>query len=595
MKRLLLAALLLLVPSIGWAQVTRTMPPMCTATTILTTCVPQVQGTIARITDATDATVCTNSGAGTTDVTCQFNGTSWGPMATIAVVGGTWTGAESETITNATDEEFTFTLNEDGTVTLMAVDTATPAHFLIDVTGAGTISFGSTDVTRILSNTNDIQLNVSTNDDTLGIHNIASSSSVILDFRDYGDTTDDDMAHGSIVVNCTTTSTGAEECDFRMNHTTAGGNVEIFVAHPAGAVEVGDPTTTHMNLTTDGLNLDIDAVSETASLRNVASGSVVLDFRDYGDTTDDDMAHAAIFANCTTTTSGAEDCDLTLQTTEAGATAVRMAIDGDGDVTFAPEKPDGGNATLNRRINGIPKIAGFSAGVGNDASETTNVDFGDSETPNTDWTQTANITTADDTTTWRKGSASLEMVVGATPSAGNGADNALATGDQNWSADESFGLWVYCTIVFNSGDWVLGITDNASEDVTTTFPAYGTANTWQWMELEIGSIADGDKDVITDIAIDLSTAGATTFAAGATCNFDGMWKWDGAEEMALAQDIYEDGILSMFSVITAGANITPILEVEDTDFFVHYETGNDFIVPVTDLSADSLWGMVALE
>ena len=344
----------------------------------------------------------------------------------------------------------------------------------------------------------------------------------------------------------------------------------------------------------DALNVRL-VVDTDVQIINGATGPVTLDLRDYADTSDDDMAHVIFSGNCTTTSTGAEDCDLDISLTEAGSNVVRMQMDGDGDIVFPPEKADGGNATLNYKINGIPKIAGFSAGVGNDGSETTNVDFGDSETPNTDWTQTANITTADDTTTWRVGSASLEMVVGATPSAGNGADNALGTGDQDWSADESFGLWVYCTIAFSSGDWVLGITDNASEDVTTTFPAYSTANTWQWMELEIGSITDADKNIITDIAIDLSSAGATTFAAGATCNFDGMWKWDAAEEMALGQDIYEGGILSMFSVITAGASITPILEVEDTDFFVHYETGNDFIVPITDLNADSLWGTAALE
>ena len=37
-----------------------------------------------------------------------------------------------------------------------------------------------------------------------------------------------------------------------------------------------------------------------------ATGNVTLDFRDYADTSDDDMAHAILTANCTTTTSGAE-------------------------------------------------------------------------------------------------------------------------------------------------------------------------------------------------------------------------------------------------------------------------------------------------
>jgi hypothetical protein len=267
-------------------------------------------------------------------------------------------------------------------------------------------------------------------------------------------------------------------------------------------------------------------------------------------------------------------------------------------MVFAPEPADGGNGDLQHQIVGIPKIAGFSVGTGNDGSETTNVDFGDSETPNTDWTQTANITTSNDSTFYRKGTASLKYVIDPTPADGNGADCDLAgaTGAQDWSADESFGLWMYCTIAATDGDeWALEITDSVAGATEAVFPAYATANTWQWMEVDISGVADASKDVVNSIAIDLTAAGATDYAAGGDCYFDYMWKWDLEEELALSADIYEDGILSMFSVITAGAAITPILEVEGTDFFVHYESGNDFIVPITDLSADSLWGMAALE
>ena len=52
------------------------------------------------------------------------------------------------------------------------------------------------------------------------------------------------------------------------------------------------------------------------------------------------------------------------------------------------------------------------------------------------------------------------------------------------------------------------------------------------MELEIGSIADSDKNAITDISIHLSSNGATvTFVSGGTCFFDYMWKWDAQEEL----------------------------------------------------------------
>ena len=71
------------------------------------------------------------------------------------------------------------------------------------------------------------------------------------------------------------------------------------------------------------------------SLRNGATGSVTLDFRDYADSADDDMAHVEMLVNCTDATTGAEDCDLTIGVVEAGAAAdTRFAIDADAGVTI---------------------------------------------------------------------------------------------------------------------------------------------------------------------------------------------------------------------------------------------------------------------
>lgn len=382
--------------------------------------------------------------------------------------------------------------------------------------------------------------------------------------------------NGTALLTCSDTS---GECNITIS---AGG---------AGVTRVGDTGDVAVVLSAD----------TDVQIQNGQSGNVTLDLRDYADTTDDDMAHAIITVNCTTTTSGAEDCDLTIGTVEDGVAAeTRFNIDGDGDVIFPPERINGGNGNgllvnPQRRINGIPKIVGFALGVGNDGSETvaTAID----ETPAGEWTATSNLTDATETTVIRMGTGALALDYTGTVVAGNGADNPLGGGDESWAADESVGMWHRCNFTYSAGDLVLGITDNASEDTTTGFPAYGTADTWVWIELEIGSIGDTDKDVITDIALDLSTAGAITVNAASSpiCYFDYFFKWDAAEELALGIDIYEDGILSMYSVITASANITPKLEVEGTDYFVHYETGNDFIVPITDLSADSLWGMAALE
>ena len=370
----------------------------------------------------------------------------------------------------------------------------------------------------------------------------------------------------------------------------ADGNAALTVrAGGSGILTLGNTSNTGLILRTDGTAIQLDADIE------IESASPIIDFLDSSTTTDRYIA-TRIAGTCSDAGAGTEDCNLTFQTSEAGARDTRLLIDGDGDAVFDPEPTDGGNGDVQHKINGIPKISPFVVAAGKTSAQTVNTDFGDSETPNTDWTQTANITTSDETTIFRKGSASLKMLIASTPADTNGADNALGSGDQDWSADESFGLWVRCDTVFSAGDWYLDITDNASEDVTTAFPAYGTADTWQWMELEIGSIADADKNIITDISISLSAAGATTFVAGGNCFFDYMWKWDAAEENALGLDIYEGGLLGVLSLITAtGGDRTPVIEVESTDYFIHYETGNDFFVSITDLSNDSLWGWAALE
>jgi hypothetical protein len=50
-------------------------------------------------------------------------------------------------------------------------------------------------------------------DDTIALTNSDTTSTIAITFHDFGDTDDDDMAHGSITVNCTDVGTGAENCD----------------------------------------------------------------------------------------------------------------------------------------------------------------------------------------------------------------------------------------------------------------------------------------------------------------------------------------------------------------------------------------------
>lgn len=261
MKRfvLLLAALSLLVPSVSGARRSRgTLPPMCTAATLLTTCVPQLQGVRARVSDGdNDNDDCT--GGGTTVRVCEFDGTTWQ-----VVNSAIWTGAFGDQVFNESDGVYVFDRDEPGDVTLRAGEAGSADDLVLEATGTSpTITIGSqlnTDVTNLT--------------DTVTIQNLGVSRSLTLDFRDYADTDDDDMAHGLIVVNCSGTDTGAEECNMDLSITTGGANVEVLAMDPAGGIALGDATTTVITLTTDdtgdGTDLVVPADSINASELNSA-------------------------------------------------------------------------------------------------------------------------------------------------------------------------------------------------------------------------------------------------------------------------------------------------------------------------------------
>ena len=256
---------------------------------------------------------------------------------------------------------------------------------------------------------------------------------------------------------------------------------------------------------------------------------------------------------------------------------------------------NGGNANAKNEYVGIPRIAGFATGTGTNGTAASKTVTGYiDETPAGEWTATANITSNTDATEYRKGTASLELVVGATPAADNGADNTLSGGDEDWSADESFGFWHMCSVTTTAGDWVLEITDSVAGATDVNVPALTSANVWTWVEVDISGVADASKDVIQSIAFDLSAAGATALVSD-TCNFDYAYKWDATEEDAMSIDVLTDGVIAVYKVLTAAAGVNDVsMAAEGTDYFVHYETGN-FLVWITDQSANALWGFAALE
>lgn len=200
---------------------------------------------------------------------------------------------------------------------------------------------------------------------------------------------------------------------------------------------------------------------------------------------------------------------------------------------------------------------------------------------------TADPTDTEDTSYARVGSKSLKLAWPSTSVAGDGVSASLTS--DNLEANESVGMWLYVSEAIAAGDLTLVLTDDGGAR-TFNIPAVATANQWTWVEVDVSSLAAGTGDAITAYAIKLSSAGATAHGAFTTY-LDGVYKWDAADELALGVDVLDQpGVIRGFSVMTkadAGTTAhTPTTLVEHTDYFVHRESGNDFLVQISNQSAN---------
>jgi len=75
----------------------------------------------------------------------------------------------------------------------------------------------------------------------------------------------------------------------------------------------------------------------------------------------------------------------------------------------------------------------------------------------------------------------------------------------------------------------------------------------------------------------MSAQGETALGAF-TMYLDVAYVWDSVDEEALGVAIQQDGVLGVINT-ESGASL-----VELTDYLVHYESGSDFIVYITDQS-----------
>jgi hypothetical protein len=193
----------------------------------------------------------------------------------------------------------------------------------------------------------------------------------------------------------------------------------------------------------------------------------------------------------------------------------------------------------------------------------------------------------------RIGSNSLKLAWPATSVAGDGVTASLSS--DNLEANESVGMWIYVSEAVAAGDLTLVLTDNGG-DRTFNIPAVSTPNVWTWVEVDISSLTGGTGDAITAYKILLSTAGATAHGAFDTY-IDGVYKWDAADELALGVDVLDQpgSVLTVLTQVKADAG-TQAHDMAaltlDTDFFIHRENGNDFLVQITNQSTKSGFGLV---
>jgi len=267
-----------------------------------------------------------------------------------------------------------------------------------------------------------------------------------------------------------------------------------------------------------------------------------------------------------------------------------------GDVTVSSD-PTGGNAGARSQVIGLPRIksVGLSTMV-NGATETTAyIDA----TPTGEWAEVdagTNVAVTADTTYYRDVTNSVKVAFGATAVAGDGVDGTISQDDL--SANESIGVWLYtdATTAVEAGDFALTIDDTDGTDQTYNLPAL-VSGVWTWAELNIAA-CDGNCDTSDGVKVLLTAQGAAKYgvatAEAVNLYVDAMYKWDADNEEALGVSIVQDGVLGVLTLVDANTGTHGQASLtEYTDYFIHYESGSDFIVTVSDQSTKSGTALIA--
>ncbi|KKM81204.1 hypothetical protein LCGC14_1332180 [marine sediment metagenome] len=260
-----------------------------------------------------------------------------------------------------------------------------------------------------------------------------------------------------------------------------------------------------------------------------------------------------------------------------------------GDLTIS-DPTNGGDAGARNTLTANFNIGVAAFGTMTNGSTETIALFDD--TPAGECVEVGGQTAANDAAVYRVGTNSLKVTLEATPAADEGVDCTISADD--FGSNESIGFWFRTdTALTASGDLFLELDDDGGTDVEFDFPTVATINQWTWIELDISTCAT--CDIVNGVKILVDATGATTLA-GANFWLDFMYKWDADDEEALGVDIVQDGVLGVITVVdAAGTNNTTTARVENTDFFINYQVGNDAWVTLTDLSTFTGFGLFATQ
>ncbi len=256
----------------------------------------------------------------------------------------------------------------------------------------------------------------------------------------------------------------------------------------------------------------------------------------------------------------------------AGTLTVAGVTTHTNDVVLTADST-GGNLGAKTEYIGLPRIKLIGVGQGTNPAAQTIALFDDS--PEGEWAPVdASVVETAVTTTVKYGSGAYKAAFAAGATAGDGIIAAGLGAAAAWDDMESAGLLIQTSVPITAGTLTLVLTDDGGAR-TFDIPAVTVANKWTWVEVDI---ATGDLSAISDVAILLSAGGAA--AQGAFDLYvDIGYVWDSADEEALGVAIQQDGVLGVINT-ESGAQL-----VELTDYLVHYESGSDFIVYITDQSS----------